>query len=82
MTVRCFLPNPSDPGRERTLQVPTRDPFAGCRTAKDDFNASKLDVLTKRHVITKKAALLNNELVNNSSQLNSTTIRLGMLTEQ
>ena len=42
MIVRYFLAHPLDPGRERSLQVPIRDPSADCRTAKDDVNARKL----------------------------------------
>jgi len=82
MTVRSFLVNPLDPGRERSLQVPIRDPSADCRTAQDDVNARKLDVRTVRHVITNKAALINNEFTIASSQLKNTTTRLGILTEQ
>ena len=73
MTFRSFLVNPLDPGRERSLQVPIRDPSADCRKAEDDVNARKLDSRPVRHVITNKVALINNKFTIGSSQLKNTT---------
>ena len=59
MTFRSFLVNALDPGRERSLQVPIRDPSADCRKAEDDVNACKLESRPVRHVVTNKVALIN-----------------------
>lgn len=72
MTFRSFLVNPLDPGRERSLQVPIRDPSADCRKAEDDANAHKLDIHPVHHVISNKVVLINSKFTIGSSQLKNT----------